>query len=61
MPDPNEPPPSSTVALAAAGGGFIGAVVGVVAASMFMGDGSNGDGQARLESAPTAEVVVAEQ
>ncbi len=58
MPDPLEPPPR-TVALAAAGGGFAGAVVGVVAATMMMGSGDNGDGQARLETAPKAEIVVA--
>ena len=58
MPDPFEPPPR-TIALAAAGGGFAGAVVGVVAATMLMGNGDNGDGQAQLEPASKPEIVVA--
>ncbi len=60
MPQANEPPPSST-ALAAAGGGFVGAVVGVIAATMLMGDGNNADSDARLKAAPAAEVVVAKE
>ncbi len=63
MPSPNEPPPGRT-ALAAAAGGFIGGVVGVVAAGMLTGDGSNGsadDNDAMLKPEPAAEVYVAKK
>jgi len=59
MPDPIEPPPAQTL-LAAAGGGFLGAVVGVVAATTLMGDGDNGDGQAAVQPEPAAETMVVE-
>lgn len=63
MPDPTptEPPPSQlALLLSAAVGGFGGAVLGVIAATTMMGDGDNGDEQAAIESAPVAEIVVAD-
>ena len=57
MPEPLEPPPRQTL-LAAAGGGFIGAVVGVIAATSMMGDGDNGNSQSALDPQQnTVEVV----
>ncbi|MDJ0917922.1 MAG: hypothetical protein QNJ05_09170 [Woeseiaceae bacterium] len=49
MPEPSEPPPPSGIALAAAAGGFGGAVLGVIAATMIMG---NGDNDAQVGNAP---------
>lgn len=56
-------PPLSKTFLAAAGGGFAGAVAGVVAATMLMGDGDGSNGQAANQATetPAAEVVVAER
>ena len=55
MPEASEPPPPSQTALAAAAGGFGGAVLGVIAATMFMGNGDN-DTQAASSIDPTSAV-----
>ena len=57
MPEPSEPPPSQTL-LAAASGGFGGAILGVVAATIMMGDGDNDTKEASAVSEkPAAEMV----
>lgn len=57
MPEPSEPPPSQTL-LAAAAGGFGGAILGVVAATIMMGDGDKDTQEARAVSEqPAAEMV----
>jgi len=58
MAEPSEPPPPSHTLLAAAAGGFGGALLGVVAASIMMGDGDN-DSQAANATAekPAVEMV----
>ncbi len=55
MPEASEPPPPSVTAMAAAAGGFGGAVLGVIAATMIMGDGDN---DARVANAAAEQPAV---
>lgn len=55
MPEASEPPPPSQTALAAAAGGFGGAVLGVIAATMLMG---NGDSDKQATNSAGQEPVV---
>lgn len=60
MPDESAPPQKT--AAAAAAGGFVGAVLGVIAATALTGNGNGGDGQAAVDPTERSqEVVVAQQ
>lgn len=61
MPEPSQPPPSTTAA-AAAVGGFGGAILGAIAATALMGDGSDNDAQSAVQpiDSQTVEMVAKE-
>ncbi|MDJ0710896.1 MAG: hypothetical protein QNJ14_10915 [Woeseiaceae bacterium] len=60
MAETEQPPPSQTL-LAAAAGGFGGAVLGVIAATAMMGDGSDSNSQAAVSGQETPVEVVARE